>query len=172
MGVKPWQAGMDTVTQFDCARTACSSARGDYKTRVVIYDESMGQREERDQKLLNDLSRALDQHELEVYYQPKYKIQVPSPKLSSAEALVRWRHPELGLISPDEFIPLFERCGQISALDSFVWAEAARQIADWKARYGIVLPVSVNVSRVDVFDPSLEDILDGLISCLPCQLIS
>ena len=164
MGVKPWQAGMDTVTQFDCARTACNSTRGDYKARAIIYDEVMGQREERDQKLLNDLSRALEQHELEVYYQPKYEIQTPQPRLASAEALVRWRHPELGLIPPDEFIPLYEQSGQISALDSFVWEAAARQIADWKTRYGTALPVSVNVSRVDVFDPALESILDGLVS--------
>jgi EAL domain-containing protein (putative c-di-GMP-specific phosphodiesterase class I)/GGDEF domain-containing protein/ABC-type amino acid transport substrate-binding protein len=164
MGVKPWQDGMDTVTQFDCARTACNSTRGDYKARAVIYDDIMGQREERDQKLLSDLSRALEQHELEVYYQPKYNIQAPQPKLASAEALVRWRHPELGLISPDEFIPLYEQSGQISVLDSFVWEAAARQIADWKTRYGTALPVSVNVSRVDVFDPALESILEGLVS--------
>jgi diguanylate cyclase (GGDEF)-like protein len=164
MGIKPWQAGVDTVTQFDCARTACNSVRGDYKARAVIYDEVMGQREERDQKLLNDLGRALEQHELEVYYQPKYEIQFPQPKLSSAEALVRWRHPELGLISPDEFIPLFEQSGHISSLDSFVWEAAAKQIADWKARYGVTLPVSVNVSRVDVFDPALESILDGFVN--------
>ena len=163
MGVKPWQEGMDTVTQFDCARTACNSVRGDYKARVVIYDEIMGRKEERDQKLLGDLGRALEQHELVVYYQPKYEIQTPQPKLVSAEALVRWRHPELGMIPPNEFIPLFEKSGHISELDNFVWEAAAKQVSDWKTRYGVALPVSVNVSRVDVFDPALGSILDGLV---------
>lgn len=164
MGVKPWQEGMDPVLQFDCARTACNKMRVDYKSRVMVYDTVMGQREDRDQRLLNDLGRALENHELEVYYQPKYEIQTEQPVLSSAEALVRWQHPSLGLLSPDEFIPLFERSGQISALDNYVWNEAARQMAAWRDRYGRVLPVSVNLSRVDVFDPKLMVTLDGLVS--------
>lgn len=164
MGVKPWQTGMEPVPQFDCARTACNKSRGDFKTRVVIYDGAMGQREERDQRLLNDLGPALEQNQFEVYYQPKFNIQCEPPRLSSAEALVRWRHPELGLISPEEFIPLFERSGQISALDNHVWAQAARQIAVWRERLGVTLPVSVNLSRVDVFDPNLCQTLDALVA--------
>ena len=163
MGVKPWQEGADLVLEFDRARTACNQLRGNYRKRVVVYDAAMGQREERDQLLLNDFGRALENGEFEVFYQPKYDIQAPRPKLSSAEALVRWRHPELGLVPPDEFIPLLERSGQISQLDNFVWAEAARQVAAWRDRFGKTMPVSVNLSRVDVFDPSLPGILDGLI---------
>ena len=164
MGVKPWQEGMEPVMQFDRARTACNKARGDFKAQAVIYDAEMGRREERDQRLLSDLSGALEQRELEIYYQPKYDIRSDVPVLSSAEALVRWRHPELGLILPDEFIPLFEQSGQISELDNYVWAEAARQIAAWRDKTGTVLPVSVNLSRVDVFDPDLSATLDGLMA--------
>ena len=115
----------------------------------------MAQREERDQRLLNDLPRALENNELEVYYQPKYDIRGARPMLNSAEALVRWNHPELGLISPEDFIGLFEKSGQISMLDNFVWEASARQIADWRDRLGIRMPASVNLSRVDVFDPDL-----------------
>lgn len=164
MGVKPWQEGIEPVLQFDHARTACNMTRGGYTTKVVIYDLVMGDREERDQRLQNDLARALEERELVVYYQPKFDIQSPQPRLSSAEALVRWRHPELGMISPAEFIPLFEKSGQIRALDIYVWTEAARQMAQWRDRYGRVLPISVNLSRVDVFDPHLTDTLDGLVS--------
>jgi len=109
------------------------------------------------------LSRALEKQELEVYYQPKYNIQAEQPELTSAEALVRWNHPELGMINPDEFIPLLERSGQICALDQYVWTEVTRQMAAWRDRLGRVLPVSVNLSRVDVFDPALSSILDGLV---------
>ena len=84
--------------------------------------------------------------------------------MSSAEALVRWHHPDLGLISPKEFIPLFERSGQISVLDKYVWKSAARQMVAWRDKYGSVLPVSVNLSRVDVFDPNLTDTLDQLVA--------
>ncbi len=163
MGVKPWQSGTDPIVQFDRARTACSKARSNFHSQVVIYDDDMGRQEELDQRLLNDLPRALENHELEVYYQPKYNIQTAQPTLSSAEALVRWRHPELGFISPDEFIPLFENNGQISELDRYVWEETARQIALWRKRYGRTLPVSVNLSRIDVFDSELISTLDNLI---------
>ncbi len=164
MGVKPWEKGVEPVLQFDRARTACNKTRGDYTTRAIIYDDAMGEQEERDQRLLNDFDRALEDHELEVYYQPKFYIQSDQPKLTSAEALVRWRHPELGLISPGVFIPLFERSGQISALDNYVWSEATRQIAIWRDRYGKTLPISVNLSRVDVFDPDLQTTLGELVA--------
>ena len=163
MGVKAWQEGLEPESQFDKARTACNQSRGEIKSRPAIYDAAMEQREERDQRLLNDLPHALDRHELEVYYQPKYDIRSDQPKLASAEALVRWKHPELGMIRPDDFITLFEKSGQISILDNYVWEEAARQIAAWRNLYRITLPVSVNLSRVDVFDPSLIDTLDGIL---------
>ena len=163
MGVKPWEAGMDPVLQFDCARTACNARQGDYQNRIMIYDTELEQQEERDQRLMNDLERALAKRQVEVYYQPKYDIRPDRPALSSAEALVRWRHPELGMISPAVFIPLFERSGQIRELDRFVWTEAVRQMAAWRERYGKILPVSINLSRLDLFDPNLSSILDEIV---------
>ena len=163
MGVMPWQEGLVPEKMFNCAWSACSMVRGNFKTHLMVYDDALRQREQINQRLQNDLGRALEDHELEVYYQPKYDIQTIPPKLSSAEALVRWRHPELGMIPPGDFIPLFERSGQISAVDNYVWAEVARQIAAWRDKYGVILPVSVNLSRVDVFDPNLTTTLDGLI---------
>ena len=80
-----------------------------------------------------------------------------TPILSSAEALVRWRHPTLGMVNPGVFIPLFENNGLIYRLDSYVWTEAAAQIRDWRMRLGIRLPVSVNVSRIDLYEPKLID---------------
>ena len=163
MGVMPWQEGVEPLLLFDRARTACNMVRG-FDKHLVVYDEEMQVRENLNQRLMNDLGRAIQEHEFLVYYQPKYDIQCEPPKLNSAEALVRWRHPELGMIPPDDFIPLFESNGQISRLDQYVWREAARQIAAWRDRYGVALPVSVNLSRVDAFDPSLEQILDGLVA--------
>ncbi len=163
MGVAPWRRDVEPVLLFDSARAACSMVRGNYKTRLMVYDEEMHQRELMDQRLLNDLRRAVEERELTVFYQPKYNVQCDPPKLCSAEALIRWKHPELGMVPPGRFIPLFEGNGQISAVDSFVWDEAARQIAEWREKYNITLPVSVNLSRVDVFDPTLEARLEGLI---------
>ncbi len=164
MGVMPWQEGLTPEEMFDRAWSACGMARGEYKTHLMIYDDELQRRDEMNLRLQNDLSRALEGQELEVYYQPKYEIRSESPKLSSAEALVRWQHPQLGLIQPWDFITLFERNGQISAMDRFVWEATARQIAAWRDKYGVTLPVSVNLSRVDVFDPGLFDTLDGIIT--------
>ena len=163
MGVAPWRRDVEPVLLFDSARAACSMVRGNYKTRLMVYDEEMHQRELMDQRLLNDLRRAVEERELTVFYQPKYNVQCDPPRLCSAEALIRWKHPELGMVPPGRFIPLFEGNGQISAVDSFVWDEAARQIAEWREKFRITLPVSVNLSRVDVFDPTLEARLEGLI---------
>ena len=164
MGVMPWQGNTEPLQLFDRAHTACNMARGHYKEHLIIFDEKMRDREMYEQLLLNDLRRALDSYEFEVFYQPKFDIQCDSPKLVSAEALVRWRHPELGMISPDEFIPLFEKNGKITAVDQFVWEEAARKVAHWQEQYGVTIPVSVNLSRVDVFNPRLEQTLEEILT--------
>ncbi len=163
MGVMPWEQGIDPSQQFDRAWSACNSARKGYQTRLIVYNQKMRDKEMQEQRLLNDLHRAVEDHQFEVYYQPKYNVQGSTPVLCSAEALVRWHHPELGLIPPDQFIPLFERDGRISMVDHYVWAEAAKQIARWRDQYGITVPVSVNLSRLDVFDPALESVLEELV---------
>ena len=163
MGVMPWQPKLEPEQLFDMARTACTMARGHYKQHLIVFDDEVREREMFQQRLLNDLRRALDSREFMVFYQPKFDIQTEPPKLVSAEALVRWQHPELGTIPPDDFIPLLEKNGRIGLVDKYVWAEAAGQIARWRDRYGVTLPVSVNLSRVDVFDPTLEHTLDGIL---------
>ena len=163
MGVMPYYTKLEPVQLFDRARTACSMARGHYAEHLIVFDETVRKRELLDQRLLNDLRRALDNYEFEVYYQPKYDIGSDKPKLISAEALIRWQHPELGMIPPDNFIPLFERNGKIYEVDKYVWEQAGRQIARWKAEFGVTIPISVNLSRIDVFDPTLEKTLDNII---------
>ena len=163
MGVCLWAEGVDPVLMFDQANAACSKVRGDYMRHLMVYDEKLREHELLDQRLLNDLRRAVDERQLQVYYQPKYDVTGERPRLSSAEALIRWNHPELGMIPPGTFIPLFESNGQIGVIDKFVWNEAARQLSEWHARYDIDLSVSVNLSRVDLFDPVLESTLSSLV---------
>lgn len=163
MGVSPWVSGLSLEQMFDRAKTACNMCRGSFRRHLMVYDDTLHQREMFYQRLLNDLQDAVKERQFRVFYQPKYNIQVDPPRLSSAEALIRWNHPELGMISPGEFIPLFERDGMIQIVDTFVWEETARQIAEWKRRFGVALPVSVNLSRTDVFDPALEQNLLALI---------
>ena len=101
-----------------------------------------------------------------MYYQPQYNIQCDPPKLVSAEALVRWNHPELGMIPPGDFIELFERNGKIGEVDRYVWSEAARQVARWRDIYDVTIPVSVNLSRSDVYDPTRVQRLQHLLPSL------
>lgn len=163
MGVKPWSKDADPIVSFEQAHIACSLARRNYKEHLVIFDDEVRKREDFVQRLQNDLKQALKNNEFEVHYQPKFDIQSDRPVLTSVEALVRWRHHELGMIRPDEFIPLFEKNGQIDVLDRFVWSQSAKQIAQWRDKYGVLISVSVNLSRVDVFDPTLEKTFDDLL---------
>ncbi len=164
MGVKPWMENTEPVLMFDRARAACSMVRGDYQNPLMIYSEEMRLKEHLNQKLVNDLRMAVEDNQLVVYYQPKYDIQCNPPRLRSAEALIRWNHPQLGMIAPGDFIPLFEKNGLISVVDNFVWQQAAKQISYWKKKFDFTLPISVNLSRIDIFDPALTDKLVKLIN--------
>ena len=115
-------------------------------------------------RLLEDFKPSLENNRFKVYFQPKFDIRPDKPLLASAEALVRWDHPELGMISPGVFIPLLEDNGLILELDRFVWGEAAARIRDWKDRIGYSVPVSVNVSRIDMLTPNLKDVFNEILA--------
>ena len=163
MGVMPWEENTEPQQLVEQALIACNLARGQYNDRLIVFDDAIRERENYEQRLTNELRRAINNKEFIVRYQPKFDITVDPPRLKSAEALVRWRHPELGIIPPGDFIPLFERNGQIGLIDKYVWAEVARQIAQWREEYGITIPIAVNLSRIDVFDLSLESTLDTIV---------
>ncbi len=146
-------------TWFDHAKIACNHLRGDYANQVAYYDSELHKKQVYHERLISDIDDSIKNRDFIVYYQPKYAIQHDTPQLKSAEALIRWDHPELGMISPGDFIPLFEKNGLIQKLDRYVWEEACRQIGRWKDKFGITIPVSVNVSRIDIYEPDLEDCL-------------
>ncbi|MCR5235861.1 MAG: EAL domain-containing protein [Lachnospiraceae bacterium] len=156
--------GLNMEQRFDRTRLACNKLRHSYTTCFDFYNEELHSKELHEERLINDMEKALAEKQFKVFYQPKYNITGDKPVLSSAEALIRWFHPEFGMVSPGEFIPLFEDNGLIQKLDRFVWTEAASQIKRWNDEYGIYLPVSVNVSRVDIFNPMLGCILTDLVN--------
>ena len=148
--------------RFDYARLACQKLRNSYVSCFDFYNDEQHGKELYAERLINDMDRALSEKQFRVFYQPKYSITGSQPRLSSAEALIRWFHPEFGMVSPGQFISLFEENGLIQKLDRFVWNEAAAQIRQWKDCYGIDIPVSVNVSRVNMFNAHLADILENI----------
>ncbi|MBQ7725590.1 MAG: response regulator, partial [Clostridia bacterium] len=123
-------------SRFDRAKLALDTVRASFVSKISFYDSEMHRQALLSQQLINEMENALEQKQFQVYYQPKYSILGEKPVLSSAEALIRWRHPELGMISPGVFIPLFENNGLISKLDHFVWKEAAAQIRRWRDQFG------------------------------------
>ena len=149
--------------RFDYAKTAANKVKSGYRKAVGIYDIKMHEAELYRERLLEDFKPSLESNRFKVYFQPKYDIRPDKPVLASAEALVRWDHPELGMISPGVFIPLLEDNGLILDLDQFVWREAAARIRDWKDRFGFSVPVSVNVSRIDMLTPNLKSIFKEIL---------
>ena len=145
--------------RFDHAKLACDRIRGDYTKQINYYSKELNDADLYHERLINDIDAAIENRNLIVFYQPKYGIQGEEPKLRSAEALIRWKHPELGMISPCDFIPLFEGNGLIQKVDHYVWREAAAQIRKWREKFGVTVPVSVNVSRVDIYHPELEKLM-------------
>ena len=155
---------LDIERRFDRAKMAADTVRGSYTKNIGMYDNTLREAELLSEQLIEAFPEAIRERQFQVFYQPKFDIRPEEPVLSSAEALVRWRHPTLGMISPGVFIPLFERNGLIQTLDQYVWAETAAHIRAWKERLGISLPVSVNVSRVDLLDPALVDKLQKIVA--------
>ena len=105
---------------------------------------------------------ALEHHEFVMYLQPKYSID--STCIVGAEALVRWIHPENGIISPADFIPIFEKDGFIVKVDEYMWEQAVITIKSWIDAGLEPLPISVNISRVHLSDDRFVKILDGIVA--------
>lgn len=154
---------LDIDMRFERAKGALEKIRGSVTTSISLFDNKLQDQEVFEEKLIEDFPTAIAEKQFVVYYQPKYNIRGETPVLSSAEALIRWNHPELGFVSPGVFVPLFEKKGLVRLLDLYVWEEAAAQIKRWKDKFGKSVPVSVNVSRVDLFDPNLLKILQGIV---------
>ncbi len=154
---------VDIERRFDRAKLAADRMRDVFTKAIGIYDDAMREAEVFAEQLMDDFHTAIVEKQFLVYYQPKYRIQGEEPVVNSAEALVRWKHPKLGMVSPGTFIPLFEQNGLIQELDSYVWQEAARQVGEWKKRFGVSMPVSINVSRVDMYDPDLPEKMAELV---------
>lgn len=150
--------------RFDHAKMAADRIRENLLNPIGFYDKSMYEAEVLAEQLVDDFPSAIREKQFTVFYQPKYAIKGDVPTLASAEALVRWNHTDFGTISPAKFIPLFEKNGLVQKLDHYVWSETAAKIREWKERLGVSVPVSVNVSRVDLLDPKLTDRLMQIIN--------
>jgi diguanylate cyclase (GGDEF)-like protein len=140
------------------------------KAGFAIYDPNYDSSQQEHLSLLGELRRAVEQHELRLYYQPK--VSLTSANVSSVEALLRWEHPERGLMSPALFIPFAEHTGYIKVLTRWVLREAIRQCGAW-LRAGLRLQISLNISARDLMNRDLPDMVSDLLAehAVPANLI-
>lgn len=153
---------MDVSEMYDRAFLAAKSCKGKFVQNIAYYDESMIENMKQEQYIINEVNRALEEEQFEVYLQPK--INLMTDRSYGAEALVRWRHPEKGMISPGEFIPIYERNGIIGRLDLYMWRHVCMILRRWLDEGQNPNPISVNVSRVNIYNPHLVEILKNLIT--------
>lgn len=137
----------------DNAQLAADSIRGRYDVCVAVYDAAVRRQLLMEQELADDLEQGLREGQFEAWYQPK--CDPVTGRVVGAEALVRWNHPVRGPLPPDRFVPLFERNRLITKMDAFMWERAGRDLSAWIAKGNRGVPVSVNVSRVDVYQRGL-----------------
>lgn len=154
---------LDISIRFDRAKLAVDKIIENLTKNIEYYDDKLREKQLYEENLINDFKKAINNNEFKVYYQPKFNIRGDVPYLTSAEALVRWFHPELGMISPGVFIPLFEENGLIEQLDNYVWNSVGKQLKEWKDKFGFIVPISVNVSRIDMYDPNFINNISSII---------
>ena len=145
----------------DRAMLALKDVKQKYDKLFAFYEEAQLQALMDEQSITDCMETALEEKQFLVYLQPKYNIK--NRKIYGAEALVRWIHPEKGFMSPSQFIPLFEKNGFVYKLDRYVWEETCRLIRSWLDRGITAVPVSVNVSRYDFYDPTLPEVIFELL---------
>lgn len=144
-------------TMCERANMALNQAKGARISPCCEYDSEMGERMVREQRIVNNMDDALKNREFSVFLQPKYESE--GNTVIGAEALVRWWDKDGNFVSPGLFVPIFEKNGFVYELDKFIWEETCKCIRQWLDEGLDVKPISVNVSRVDLYDAHLVDYL-------------
>ena len=145
---------------YDKANLASKNCKGNYIQNYFFYTKEMSEEIIKEQRIINNMKNALKNEEFVLYLQPKYELQRNS--IAGAEVLVRWITADGRMISPGEFIPVFERNGFILKLDQYVWEKTCQLLAGWRDEGRKIFPVSVNISRVSLYNPKIVDVICGL----------
>ena len=156
------QDGTDLDTLSKCADAAMYRAKDDGRNNYRFFTADIQTRSDRTLLLDNALRRAQHRQQLELHYQPQ--ISLASGRIVGAEALLRWRHPELGLISPAEFIPVAESSGLIVSIGEWVIRTAVMQLAQWIAKGMAPLTMAVNLSAVQFRHADLPQLVTSILS--------
>ncbi len=161
VGVYEIQDTAESVASiYDHAKIALENIKDDYSQRISRYEHSMEEKVRDEFELLVDIKRGIKEEEFIFYVQPK--VDMKSGKIVGGEALVRWKHKDKGLVSPGVFIPVLEKNGFISQVDKVVWQNVAKWQKEWIAEGHRPVPLSINVSRADIFTMDVTGFLTDL----------
>lgn len=145
----------------DRAFLAMEAASQNGTKKIGFYNEELHNKLLMEHKIMDSIPQALKDHEFIMYLQPK--VEMSTRKIVGAEALIRWKHKEFGWVRPDQFIPLLERRHQIYPIDKYIWEEACKALK-YRREHGLSqIAISVNVSRDDLYEDDLIDVLSNLI---------
>ena len=153
------EKGLDVSVMFDRAHLALSMAGDEFQSGIVYYDDRMRDRVLWEQMISTQLSKAIADKQIIPYLQPQVDA---SGHTVGAEALVRWNHPEHGVLSPSKFIPIIEKNGMIIEVDRYMWRSACEIISKWE-KEGIDLFISVNISPRDFYFMDVKDEIVSLV---------
>ena len=146
---------IDVTVMYDRAVLAVKRIKGKYGEAYAYFDDSMRNELLLEKEITNSMQQALADGEFLVYLQPKCNLK--TEEYVGAEALIRWMNPERGLLPPAQFIPIFEKTGFITEVDLYVWEQVCRMLARWKQENRTLIPISVNVSRADLYHSDFMD---------------
>ena len=159
------------IMMYDRATMALNHVVGNYTKRICKYNSDMEEKLEEELKILSEVQIALEKDEFTFFAQPQCDIS--TGKIVGAESLVRWKHSTKGMIPPGVFIPVLEKNGFIADLDRHVWKKVCEWLRSWIDRGYHPVPVSINVSRIDIFSMDVPAYLKELLETydLPAKLL-
>ncbi|MBQ9765732.1 MAG: EAL domain-containing protein [Lachnospiraceae bacterium] len=152
---------VDAVTIYDRAMMALAHIYGNYSNRICYFVPEMVSKIEEELILLAEVQEAFDKEEFIFFIQPQCDIS--TGKIVGGESLVRWKHKTRGLIPPGVFIPTLEKNGFIADLDKYVWESVCKWLRSWMDRGYKPVPISINVSRIDIFTMDVAAYLKSLL---------
>ena len=130
-------------------------------SRIGFYNEELHKKLLMEHQIIDSVPQALKNHDFLMYLQPK--VEMSTRKIIGAEALIRWKHKDFGWVRPDQFIPLLEKRHQIYQIDKYIWEEACKALKYRREHHFSKIAISVNVSRDDLYEDDLMDVLNDLI---------
>ena len=148
---------MSVSIMRDYATMALNTIKGKFYAKYAFFDEKMRSQMLLNKMIENDIVGALKGNQLHVYIQPK--VDMTTGQIIGGEALVRWIHPERGLVTPGQFIPVLEKNGLIIDVDIYIWTKVFQFIGERLRKSQPIVPISINISRTHVFDKAFRECL-------------